>query len=286
MRYKVGRPLRRIAIFNMPNLLEVLKREMRCRNYSPRTIKTYCSVTKQLYTFFKKPIREVGQNDFSRFLEHQNLRGVSSSTLCLHAQVINFLMIRIYRRRDFSVIRTPKRNQRLPMILSRQEIQQLLEKTRNLKHRTLLALTYAAGLRVGEVVRLKAQDVRLREKTLFVRQGKGRKDRVTIISQKLIPDLEKCMMGKSARDYVFESSRGGRLTEATAQKVFHQACARANIKKPATFHSLRHSFATHLLENGVDTRYVQELLGHANIRTTQRYTHVTNPGLKKILSPL
>jgi len=172
------------------------------------------------------------------------------------------------------------------VILSREEINKMIDLTRNFKHRLLLALAYAAGLRVSEIVCLRAQDIDLKGLTLTVRQGKGKKDRLTVISAALLPELQQIMAGKGGDNYVFESERGGRLTEATAQKVFYQALRRASINKPATFHSLRHSFATHLLENGVDVRYVQELLGHANIRTTQIYTHVTNPSLKNIKSPL
>jgi site-specific recombinase XerD len=133
---------------------------------------------------------------------------------------------------------------------------------------------------------LRVRDIDLNGLTVVVRQGKGRKDRLTVVSAALSPELQQIMAGKDGGDYVFASERGGRLTEASAQKVFYQALARAGINRPATFHSLRHSFATHLLENGVDVRYVQELLGHANIRTTQIYTHVTNPSLKNIKSPL
>ena len=150
----------------------------------------------------------------------------------------------------------------------------------------MIAVAYGAGLRVSEIVRLKVADVDLKELTLMVRQGKGKKDRLTVLSKKIIEELVELMSGKENNDYIFESERGGRLTEATAQKVFYTALKKADIKKPASFHSLRHSFATHLLENGVDVRYVQELLGHANIRTTQIYTKVTNPQLKNIKSPL
>ncbi|HQA64094.1 MAG TPA: tyrosine-type recombinase/integrase, partial [bacterium] len=112
------------------------------------------------------------------------------------------------------------------------------------------------------------------------------KDRITLIPEKLLPDLNILIADRDGNDYLFESERGGRLTERTAQAIFYKALKQAKIKKDATFHSLRHSFATHLLENGTDIRYVQELLGHQNIRTTQIYTHITNPGIKNIKSPL
>ncbi len=270
----------------MANLVEILKREMGSRNYSRRTIKTYAGIARSLYLYFRKPLGTLSEADFKTYLADTSDRGVSSATLRLHAQVINFLMRDIYKRAQFQPLKTPKRDSRLPAILTRAEIQKMLYSTTNHKHRTLLALAYGAGLRVGEVVRLCVRDIDLASHVVMVRQGKGRKDRLTILSPKLLPDLERQLSFKQPNDFVFASERGGRLTEATAQAVFSQALARAGITKHATFHSLRHSFATHLLENGTDIRYVQVLLGHANIRTTERYTHVTNPALRNIKSPL
>jgi len=124
------------------------------------------------------------------------------------------------------------------------------------------------------------------ELTVHVKLAKGQKDRISVIPKVLVSDLKNLVAGKSKNDLVFASERGGKLTTRTAQKVFENALRNSKIKKDATFHSLRHSFATHLLESGTDVRYVQELLGHQNIRTTQIYTHVTNPKLKNIKSPL
>jgi site-specific recombinase XerD len=156
----------------------------------------------------------------------------------------------------------------------------------NPKHRLLIALAYGAGLRVSETTNLKAKDINLDELTIHIKGAKGNKDRMSIFSEKLVASLKVIVALKQGNEFVFESNWGGKLDERSAQKVFEQALVKAGIKKEATFHSLRHSFATHLLENGTDVRYVQELLGHANIRTTQIYTKVTNPSLKKIKSPL
>ncbi|MCG2686969.1 tyrosine-type recombinase/integrase, partial [Candidatus Parcubacteria bacterium] len=165
-------------------------------------------------------------------------------------------------------------------------ILKILNQIKNDKHRLMISLAYGAGLRISEVINLKAQDIDVDGLTIHLKQAKGKKDRLTILSSKIKDELAEFLINKQAKDLVFESERGGKLSERTAQKVFEKALRVAGIKKNATFHSLRHSFATHLLENGVDVRYVQELLGHANIRTTQIYTKVTNPSLKNIKSPL
>jgi site-specific recombinase XerD len=147
-------------------------------------------------------------------------------------------------------------------------------------------MAYGGGMRVSEITDLKIMDIDFAGGTIHIKQAKGKKDRITLLSPKIFSALTSLCEGRPAHDPVFVSQRGGKLTKRTAQKVFEQALRRAGLLKPATFHSLRHSFATHLLENGTDVRYVQELLGHSNIRTTQRYTQVTNPALKRILSPL
>lgn len=270
----------------MSNLIDIIVREMKLRNYSSKTITAYTRVVRDIFEFYKRPPRDLSEEEVKIFLYSKQKVNLSSQTIALCANALNYLYTEIYKRPNYVKIHHPKQSKRLPNILSREEIKCLIDSTKNLKHRLILALTYAAGLRVSEVVRLKVQDIDLSGLTLIVRQGKGKKDRLTIISIGLISELQQIVVGKKRIDYLFESERGGRLTEASAQKVFYQAMERTKINKTATFHSLRHSFATHLLENGVDVRYVQELLGHANIRTTQIYTHVTNPSLKKIVSPL
>lgn len=259
---------------------------MTIRNYSPRTIEAYVRVVSDLYKIVGKPPRDITADEIKDYLYKKQKGGLSSQSIALFANAINFLYTQIYERSDFQKLRQPKRTNKLPGVLTKLEIEAILKQTDNKKHRTLLSVAYAAGLRVSEVVSLRVKDVDLTEMTLVVRQGKGRKDRLTVISPRLIEDFKILTQNKDGTDYVFDSNRGGKLTTATAQKVFYQCAKRAGIKKDVSFHSLRHSFATHLLENGVDVRYVQELLGHSNIRTTQIYTHVTNPSIKNIRSPL
>lgn len=270
----------------MANLLDIVRREMELRNYSAKSIAAYAGVIKDLVGFYQKPLKELTRDEIKEYLYQKQKKGLSSQTIALAANALNYLYTQIYKQKGFEKIRQPKRTQKLPEVLNRLEIKQLVASIANQKHRLLISVAYGAGLRVSEVVRLKVQDVDWDNLTVRVRQGKGKKDRITLLPESLVGELRRFIPGKEKYDFVFESERGGRLSEATAQKVFYAAMKKAGIKKPATFHSLRHSFATHLLENGVDVRYVQELLGHANIRTTQIYTKVTNPSLKNIKSPL
>ncbi len=270
----------------MADLINIITRELKLRNYSPKTIKAYTFVARDLYGYFKKSFSELSEEDVKKYLLDKQEKKLSSQTISLYANAINFVFREIYKKENFIKIRHPKKSHKLPVVLSREEVKKLINCINNLKHKLMIEVAYGAGLRVSEAVRLQAADIDLDELTLIVRQGKGKKDRITVLPEGITERLEDLVSGKEYNSYVFESNRGGKLTEMSAQKVFYTALKKAGIKKPATFHSLRHSFATHLLENGVDVRYVQELLGHANIRTTQIYTKVTNPSLKNIKSPL
>ncbi|MEK7067552.1 MAG: tyrosine-type recombinase/integrase, partial [Patescibacteria group bacterium] len=221
-----------------------------------------------------------------KFLLNRQDKGNSSQTVNLYLNAIKFFYRDILKSTEKIDLKFAKRSKKLPVVLSREEIKKILSAIQNNKHKLMVGLAYGAGLRISEVINLKVQDINLDELILHLKEAKGKKDRITILPEKLKKDLAAAAVGKRGNDYVFESNRGGKLNERSAQVVFERALRASGIKKPATFHSLRHSFATHLLENGVDVRYVQELLGHANIRTTQIYTQVTNPSLKNIKSPL
>jgi site-specific recombinase XerD len=270
----------------MQNLIEILQQEMRLRNYSPKTIQAYTHAIEMLYNKVRKPIRELSEEDIKKYLVGLHERKFSSQTVALVTNAINFLYRDIYKRDNYTPLRHPKKSQKLPVILTHSEIELLIAQPTNTKHRLLLSLAYAGGLRISEVLALRIGDIDLDEMIVTVRQGKGRKDRRTVLSDKIVNDIRSVAAERSEQAYLFESERGGKLTTTSASMIFRTALRKAGIKKDASFHSLRHSFATHLLENGVDVRYVQELLGHAHIRTTQIYTHLTNPALKNIKSPL
>lgn len=273
-------------MFDIQSQLELAEAELRLRNYSPRTIKSYLHFLREYFAFRGNQQVEDDELTVKRFLLSLENKGASAETRNLGLSAMKFFFRNVVRAETPIKIRTAKRNHSLPVILSREEIRRILEVTNNTKHRLMLALAYGAGLRVSEVVAVRVGDIDFDGLTIHIKQAKGQKDRISILPQKIIHELRDFIAGKSGHDFAFPSEWGGQLTTRTAQKIFEHALARASINKPATFHSLRHSFATHLLENGVDVRYVQELLGHYNIRTTQRYTQVTNPMLKSIKSPL
>ncbi|MDO8582056.1 MAG: tyrosine-type recombinase/integrase [bacterium] len=267
------------------NFVEQLDRELRLRNYSRKTRESYCRCVNEYITVVGNPL-PYQQKYVEDFLLAKQEKGLSPQTINLYLNAIKHFYREILALRQRINIKFAKRSKKLPIVLSRQEIQALLATITNTKHKLMIALAYGAGLRVSEIINLYASDVLIDELTLHIKEAKGKKDRITLIPEKLKDDLRALLAGKKGSDSVFASERGGKLTTRTAQKIFEHALQKAGIQKSATFHSLRHSFATHLLENGVDVRYVQELLGHANIRTTQLYTQVTNPMLKNIKSPL
>ena len=259
--------------------------EIRLRNYSRKTISAYLACIKDFLSKNPNCCEHCDEEVIRRFLLDKHEKDYSPQTVNLYLNAIKYYYLDVLRLGVKINIRFAKRSKRLPVVLSRGEIARLLSTIRNNKHKVLVALAYGAGMRVSEIVRLRVGDVLLDELVLHIKQAKGAKDRITVMPERLADELRALMAGKAREDFVFSSERGGRLSERTAQVVFERALVSAGIGKTATFHSLRHSFATHLLENGVDVRYVQELLGHQNIRTTQIYTHVTDPGIRGIKSP-
>jgi len=270
----------------MQEYLEKTKQELRLRNYSLKTIKAYLGCLQEYFEFQKINLEKIDEEKIKQFLLNKQSKNYSSQTINLYLNAIKFFYREILKIPQKINLKFAKRSKKLPIVLSREEIRKIIESIKNPKHKLIISLAYGAGLRISEVINLKVKDVNLEELTIHLKNAKGKKDRITIFPEKIKIDLQNLIAGKNLNDYLFESERGGKLTERTAQKVFENAFRKAGIKKDATFHSLRHSFATHLLENGVDVRYVQELLGHQNIRTTQVYTQVTNPKLKNIKSPL
>lgn len=180
----------------------------------------------------------------------------------------------------------PKRPDKIPHVLSEYEVVRLLNAVDNLKHKCILMLVYSAGLRLGEVINLQLPDLQAEQKRLFVRGGKGKKDRCTILADRSWQSIQEYLGIYRPVHWLFEGQDGGRYSERSVQAIFTKAKEKSRINPHATVHTLRHSFATHLLEKGVDLRYIQELLGHESSKTTEIYTHITHKGWDKIKSPL
>ncbi len=265
-----------------------LERELRIRGFSSKTVKAYLYYNKSLLKYNKKSPKNINIDDIKEYLYFLKKKNLSNSTLNTAINALKFYYTQILKRKFFlnkEVFRT-KKAQKLPIVLTREEIGRIFSVITNVKHKLLLGLMYSSGLRVSEVVNVKVKDFDFKNKLLRVNQAKGLKDRNTILAKKIIVSLEKYCQNKNKNDYMFVNSRGEKLNVRSVQKIFFAALKKSGIQKNATCHSLRHSFATHLLEKGVDIRYIQELLGHSRLETTQIYTKVAVLQLKDIESPL
>ncbi|MBI4653963.1 MAG: tyrosine-type recombinase/integrase [Nitrospirae bacterium] len=191
------------------------------------------------------------------------------------------------KKRFLYEIKRPRKDKKLPVVLSKEEVAKILNAVDNIKHKAILMIAYSSGLRVSEVVKLKAEDIDSKRMLIHVKGAKGRKDRYTLLSETVLETLRAYWRKYRPQKWLFEGAREGRyLSTRTADKIFVNACEKAGIKKEVSFHTLRHSFATHLLEGGKDLRYIQELLGHTHSKTTEIYTHVSTKSLGKIVSPI
>lgn len=266
--------------------ITILQQEMKLRNFSQKTIKSYTHYITVFLNQSIKNARGVDSVEIREYLEKMADSGASASTLNTAYSALKFYFGSILRRNFFFSIPRAKKDKRLPQVLSKDEIKRMLMLVANPKHHCIISLLYGTGVRVGELVRIKMTDIDLDRMVLRVFQGKGRKDRITILPESLKDILKNQNRLKLASDFLFTNGRGNRLTEASVQKIVWSAAQQAGIKKHVSPHTLRHSFATHLLENGVDIRYIQELLGHAKLQTTQVYTHVARNNIKDIVSPL
>lgn len=262
---------------------------MQQKRYSENTIKTY---TEAIQTFLKyyhlKNPAEITNTDLIEFNRNYILRNGYSTSF--QNQVINAVKLFFTRtqnhRFEIEKVERPRREHKLPNVLSKEEVSAILTASANLKHRTMLSLIYACGLRRSELLNLKPGNIDSKRHLLIILNAKGKKDRVVPISDKVITMLREYYKTFKPKTWLFEGQyEGERYSEKSIQSVLKQALENAGISKPVTLHWLRHSYATHLLESGTDLRYIQELLGHKSSKTTEIYTHVTEKSLQKIKSP-
>ena len=258
-------------------------------NFTEQTIKNYVSGFLSFLNHFdfKHPCR-ISNEEIKGYLFYlKDSRQLSSSYIANQINTIKFYYTHILERKiDRHFLLRPKREKKLPTVLSANEVVEMITKTDNLKHKNIIALLYSTGLRRAELLNLKITDIDFDRKVVTVREGKGKKDRQTILSNNLVEILTNYIEKYRPTEYLFEGATKGKYSKESLTKVIRQAAQRAEIKKHVTPHVLRHSFATHLLEDAVDIRYIQKLLGHTSIKTTQKYTHVANIAETKISSPL
>ncbi|MCX6796364.1 MAG: tyrosine-type recombinase/integrase [Candidatus Falkowbacteria bacterium] len=255
-----------------------LENEMKIRNFSKNTIDAYLYYNKELLRFANKDPDEINNQDIRDYLLVLVNLGKSSSTINIAVSAFKFYYSQVFSRRFFvsdDGIKRPKKEKKLPIVLSKQEVVKMITATDNLKHKLMIQILYSSGLRVSELINLKINDINFFRKMIAVKSGKGKKDRTTIISAVVLENINKYLLEYQPLVYLFESHEtGSKISVRTVQKVVCQAATKAGIKNSVGAHTLRHSFATHLLEQGVGIRYIQELLGHARLETTQIYTKV------------
>ena len=266
--------------------LKRFEEELLMRNYSPRTLKTYLWCIEEYLKYDPLGIQRCNSEKIRSFLLFKQEKGAGSSQRNLLLSSIKYFYQNVIRSRIKINIPYAKRPKRSPRVLSREQILAVLSTFDNYKHKLMIALAYGSGLRVSEVTNLKVKNLLFMENLIHIQQSKGAKDRFTLMPQKLKDSLQRYVKTKDWHQYVFESREGGKIHTRTLQKVFQNGLIKAKIHQEASFHSLRHSFATHLLENGTDIRFIQKLLGHSSLSTTQIYTHVTGKIIGQIKSPL
>jgi len=271
-------------------LLAAVEEKLTLRRYSPRTCRAYLGHLKRFLGHFGARAADLTHDEIrAYFLNLIESESVSWSYQNQAISAVGFLYQQVLGRPEaVAALPRPRRERRrLPVVLSREEVQRLFRAVDNLKHRAALLVIYAGGLRVSEAVRLKVADVDGERKQVFVRGGKGGKDRYTVIGEAALEALREYWRVYRPVDWLFPGARPDvPLSARAVQMAFQEARKKAGIRKEATVHSLRHSFATHLLEDGVDIRYIQELLGHEDVRTTQLYTHVSRREMGRIRSPV
>jgi integrase/recombinase XerD len=257
--------------------------------YSENTAKTYTYLFTQFINYFPHtPIDTISEDDIHVFMQHLLLtRKVSASTQNQAINAIKFYYEKVRKEtRKVYALERPLKESKLPKVLSEAEVAAILKSIDNLKHKAMLYLIYAAGLRRSELIQMKVCDVDSQRMVINILGAKGKKDRITLLSEKVLNLLRIYFKEYKPKTWLFEGAPGEPYSASSLQKVFVAAHQKSGIKKAASLHTLRHSFATHLLESGTDIRYIQSLLGHNSSKTTEIYTHVTTKAFGKIRSPL
>ena len=273
----------------MGTLRDQMLMDLQLSGAKPRTQAAYLREVENLAKYFKRSPAELGEAELKKYMLYMiNERHLSEGTFRFYVAGLKFFY-RTTLKREWPVekIRHPRSKRNLPVVLDLIEVESLFSVTRNLKHKAMLMITYSSGLRVSETARLKLTDIDSKRMTVRVSQGKGGKDRYSILSETALEHLRRYWKKYHPTEWLFAGSKGeGHISLSTIQQVFKQAKKRAGITKPASIHTLRHSFATHLIEAGTSLHHVQLLLGHRSPATTTVYLHVSRLNLAQVVSPL
>jgi integrase/recombinase XerD len=262
--------------------------KLKTLRYSEHTIRNYSSALKEFLYFFRgSDAKTLEYADIEKFLLYLiDSRRVSISYHNVSLGAIKFYFDQVLGKPEIvEKIERPRGEKVLPEVLSEEEVARLFNAVDNLKHKCILIAVYSAGLRLSEVVNLKLADIDSERMKIFVRAGKGRKDRYTVLSEGLLKLLREYYQVEKPMEWLFEGAAGGQYSTQSVQNIMREAVKAAGIRKHATVHTLRHSFATHMMESGTDLRYIQSLLGHNSIKTTEIYTHITTRGMDQLKSP-
>ena len=271
------------------NHIELFRRELEYRNYSPRTVESYTESLLSLQKHFSKSLDEITVEQFKGYLHLRMKEQISTSSINQCISAFKHLQVGVFQREwEAFKIKRPRRVSKLPIILSTEEVERLISVTSNVKHRAILMIAYSAGLRKMEIVQITPSEIDSQRMQIHVKQGKGKKDRYTILSPKTLEILRNYYKLEKPKKYLFEpqGKKGSMMADRTIDAIINQSAAKAGIKKNISFHTLRHCFATHLLEQGVNLRVIQSLLGHTSLRTTAVYLHLANVDPTAVISPM
>ncbi|MDX2194978.1 MAG: tyrosine-type recombinase/integrase [Cytophagales bacterium] len=263
--------------------------KLQTMRYSEKTISTYKQLFEEFINYYNgKKTDDITEPEIVAYIRYLvQERGISASYQNQAINAIKFYYEKVKGgARKFYMLERPIREHTLPVVLSVEEVMRIIKAIDNIKHKTIIMLCYSSGLRLSELVNLQVADIDSHRMQISVKTGKGKKDRYTILSEKLLPLLREYYKIYKPKVYLFEGKDGGRYSERSVQSIVKEAVIKAKVIKHVSVHTLRHSFATHLLESGTDLRYIQTLLGHSSSKTTEIYTHVTSKALSGIKSPL
>lgn len=267
-------------------MLKKLEAELKLRGFSKETLRSYLKHNRLFLKYIKKSPDQITEEDVKQYLAYEiSDRKVTPRTVSLKLSALKFFYDGILQK-NITDIKTPKIPKSLPAVLTKEEVKNLIDAAGSDKTKLIIKLIYSAGLRVSECVKLKVEDINFNENIIHIKSGKGQKDRISLLSTITAEHIKKYILTLEKDEKNLFPGKEETLSTRNIQKIVQKAAKRAGINKKTTPHTLRHSFATHLLENGTDIRLIQELLGHSSIATTELYTHVSKKQLKKIKSPL